>query len=143
MTDQERKNLVPGDRVIVLHDDGSEKTHTVERSPWTLYGPTMILGLSGVTGGYLLNRVVRKIPTTPIDSKYGRVTVENKTFHPDEPVFLLRATDPLTVKMVREYAERCVVAGCDATHVADAFAHAHRIEAWQQANPALVKKRPD
>lgn len=75
--------------------------------------------------------------------KYGAIFSTKKKFHPGEPVFLIRATDPLAYKLVQEYAERCMVAGCDAAHIKAAFDHAARIFDWQQQNPILVKKKPD
>jgi hypothetical protein len=75
--------------------------------------------------------------------KYGAIFSTQKKFHRDEPVFLIRATDPLAYKIVQEYGERCVVAGCSTEHVEAAFAHAKRIREWQERNPSLVKKLPD
>lgn len=77
------------------------------------------------------------------DGKYGEVTCSGKQLHPGEPVFLLRATDPLAPVAVENYAARCKFAGCDPEHVAAAHRHAARIRAWQEANPELVKKLPD
>ena len=74
---------------------------------------------------------------------YNRIQDPAGLIPADEPVFLIRATDPLAYKMVTEYAERCMAAGCDDTHVADALDHARRVFAWQQAFPDLVKKKPD
>lgn len=75
--------------------------------------------------------------------KYGAIFSTRKKFHRDEPVFLIRATDPLAYKLVLEYGERCMVAGCDDAHIRAAFDHAARIFDWQQKNPSLVKKKPD
>lgn len=78
-----------------------------------------------------------------IEGKYGVITAERKQFHPGEPVFLLRATDPFAAKAVREYASICDANGCTLTHIRAIVSHAERIEAWQQANPELVKSLPD
>lgn len=82
------------------------------------------------------------MPDSGIDGKYGEITAERKTFHPGEPVFLLRATDRLAGVAIRYYAHVCTSEGCDEEHVAAAYGHAERIEAWQAQNPDLVK-RPD
>lgn len=78
-----------------------------------------------------------------VEGKYGVVFSTQKKFYRDEPVFLIRATDPLAYKLVLEYGERCMVAGCDDAHIKAAFDHAARIFDWQQKNPSLVKKKPD
>lgn len=77
------------------------------------------------------------------EGKYGVITASNKQFHPGEPVFIFRATDPLAPEAIREYADLCNLAGCDPEHVYQARWHADRIEAWQQANKHLVKPLPD
>ncbi len=78
-----------------------------------------------------------------VEGKYGEITTTGKPLHPGEPVFLFRATDPLAVAAIRNYATQCHFAGCDPEHVAAVRAHANRIAAWQKANPDLVKKLPD
>ena len=77
-----------------------------------------------------------------IDSKYGQITTEHGTFHPDEPVFLLRGQDPLAPGAIESYAILCEIEECDPGHVADAREAAARMEDWQAANPDLVKSRP-
>ena len=77
------------------------------------------------------------------EGKYGEIRAELKEFHPGEPVFLLRATDPLAPVAVREYAKRCEESGCSTAHVEAAIAHAERIEEWQRAHFELVKSLPD
>jgi hypothetical protein len=76
------------------------------------------------------------------DNKYGKVLVENKCFHQGEPVFVLRAQDPLAAAAVRVYAELCEAAGCDDAHTTTSLDAAARIDDWQRANPTLVKGRP-
>ncbi|HEY1186933.1 MAG TPA: dATP/dGTP pyrophosphohydrolase domain-containing protein [Gemmata sp.] len=78
----------------------------------------------------------------PAVGKYGTLTTTGKQLHPGEPVFLLRATDPLAPQLVRDYALWCAEKGAGADHVRECREHADRIAAWQRANPALVKKLP-
>lgn len=78
-----------------------------------------------------------------IDGKYGVITTEKKQLHPDEPVFLLRATDPLAAQAIRQYADACELAGCSEDHIEAVMEHARRIVLWQDRNRQLVKKRPD
>ena len=78
-----------------------------------------------------------------IEGKYGIITAEKKQFHENEPVFLLRGTDPLAVEAIREYAFACHKAGCAEEHCNAAWDHAKRMEDWQDAHPELVKELPD
>ena len=77
------------------------------------------------------------------EGKYGEITASKKQFHPGEPLFLLRGTDPLAPDAIREYAKICDSNGCDDEHIEAAYDHADRIESWQRLNPELVKKLPD
>lgn len=77
------------------------------------------------------------------EGKYGTIFSTKKTFHPGEPVFMFRATDPLTPTAVMLYHALCLMNGCSETFLAEIITHAKRIEAWQHANPTLVKSRPD
>jgi len=77
-----------------------------------------------------------------IDGKYGEITSSKKEFHPGEPVFLLRAQDPIAPEAVDEYAMLCRSAGCHPEHVAAVIRHGDRIRDWQRAHPDLVKSRP-
>jgi hypothetical protein len=79
----------------------------------------------------------------PLAGKYGTVTTTGKQFHDGEPVFVLRSTDPHAPAAVRLYANRCGMAGATVAHVRECHAIADRMEAWQKANPALVKVYPD
>lgn len=78
-----------------------------------------------------------------IEGKYGEITASKKQFHPGEPVFLLRSTDPLAYMAVLDYVKWCVAAGCTDEHVEAVQEHAMRIRDWQRANPDLVKRLPD
>lgn len=77
-----------------------------------------------------------------IDGKYGEITTSKKQLHPGEPVFLLRAQDPLAPEAIRFYADICKQVGCHPAHVEAARRHAQRIKDWQTANPELVKEKP-
>jgi hypothetical protein len=48
--------LRPGDIVIVTRDDGDEEMRVVRMSPWQLGHGEWVVGLSGISGGFLLNR---------------------------------------------------------------------------------------
>lgn len=58
LNDQDRRSLVPGDRVLVRLDSGEHKEFVVKYQPWELGGGTLVIGLQGIAGGYLLSRVV-------------------------------------------------------------------------------------
>jgi hypothetical protein len=60
MDDLSRTMLHVGDAVIVQHDDGAERKHFVKYAPWQLGHGGWVVGLSGISGGYDLNRVVRR-----------------------------------------------------------------------------------
>jgi hypothetical protein len=106
----------------------------------------VVLGLAErvyVQCALLTKRAERKeIVVSATDGKYGEITSTGKQFHPGEPIFILRATDALAPHLIRDYAVRCELAGCDEAHVAAALSHAERIAEWQQEHPELVKK-PD
>lgn len=77
------------------------------------------------------------------EGKYGTISATGKTFNPGEPIFILRATDPLAPTTVMLYHALCVMAGCSKEFLAEVVEHARKIEAWQHDNPLLVKVRPD
>lgn len=77
------------------------------------------------------------------EGKYGAVQTEKKQLHPGEPVFLLRATDPLSPAVVELYAVICRRAGCSLDHCQAVERRAEEIRQWQRANPLLVKEIPD
>lgn len=52
---------------------------------------------------------------------------------PDEPLFVLRARDPLTPRIIREWARAALQAGHRKEKIEQAFAYATEIEAWQLA----------
>lgn len=77
------------------------------------------------------------------DTKYGCIIAEKKQFHPQEPLFILRSIDRLASTAVREYAHMAMHAGCDTAFFSNCHDCAARMEAWQRANPTLLKTRPD
>jgi hypothetical protein len=62
MTDEQRRALIPGQWVEVLRDDGRTTHHRVVIAPWRLGHGEEVIGLDGITGGYLLSRVLRLDP---------------------------------------------------------------------------------
>jgi hypothetical protein len=77
------------------------------------------------------------------EGKYGEITATGKKFHPGEPVWLFRSTDPFAPDALDDYAGRCDAAGCDSAHVQAAVDAAERMREWQFQNPDLVKQLPD
>lgn len=77
------------------------------------------------------------------EKKYGDITASGKVFHPDEPVFLIRSTDPLGPTAVMLYHALAVMAGCTQEFRDEVLARAGRMEQWQHEHPTLVKQRPD
>lgn len=61
---------------------------------------------------------------------------------PDEPLFVIRPTDPAAADAIRDWAYRAQAIGHRAEKVAGALKDADDVEAWQRANPDRVK-RPD
>lgn len=74
------------------------------------------------------------------DGKYGEVTTERGSFHPGEPVFVLRAADLSAPQAICDYAAHCFALGCTEAHYYGCLAAARRLKDWQEANPSLVKK---
>lgn len=75
----------------------------------------------------------------PIDSKYGRVTLENqRNIGDDEPVVVFRAQDSLLPKLLKVYRYFCELAGSPAHHLAAIDQAAVDVKAWQASNRAKV-----
>lgn len=79
-------------------------------------------------------------PGYGVDLKYGKVYAEKKEFHPDEPVFILRAQDLFAAAAIDDYAERCANAGCSLSHCKEAAVAAAEFRDWQLKNKNLVKR---
>lgn len=60
MTTEEKRNLKPGDRVIVRRGDNEREVCTVKIAPWQLGHGEWVIGLAGIAGGYDLDRVIDK-----------------------------------------------------------------------------------
>lgn len=76
----------------------------------------------------------------PEKGKYGSIKSSEVKFHPDEPLFLIRATDRFAVHTVIEYARRLQKEGASEEFVDDIFNVAMKIAEWQRENPELVQE---
>lgn len=83
MTDEERRALRPGDKVMVRGDSGNEFEYVVKSAPWQLGGGTWVVGLVGISGGYLLSRVARVVPLTLAEFWERHAEWSQATFGPD------------------------------------------------------------
>lgn len=52
----------------------------------------------------------------------------------DEPVFVLRAKDPLAAKLVEDWAARAITAGLHEEKPQSAFRYAQAMKAWREKN---------
>lgn len=78
-----------------------------------------------------------------IDLKFGEVTTTEKTFHENEPVFIIRGQDPLATQIIHHYRDAAIRKGCDREHI-DAVSRAiEEFHKWQNENSDLVKEKPD
>jgi hypothetical protein len=77
------------------------------------------------------------------EGKYGLIFSTKKQFHPGEPVFILRATDPDAPSTLLDYVARVSRRGCTHGHLQAALGHYERMLEWQGKNSALVKARAD
>jgi hypothetical protein len=73
------------------------------------------------------------------EMKYGTVTSDRRTFHPGEPVFIVRAQDRLAPELLRRYYTLCLAAGCDDSHLSAIDDVRRSFTAWQAEHPDLVK----
>jgi hypothetical protein len=69
-----------------------------------------------------------------IDNKYGRVMFEYGSIGEDEPVFVLRARDSLSVGHILMYGVLCEAAGSPPEHLAAIEEAIDQFEAWQADN---------
>lgn len=104
-------------------------------------GPTLEQFL-GETG---LNIAAGGLPSNPnvgIDLKYGKVLTERGKFHPNEPVFVLRAQDPLADVTIADYNRRCRILGCTYEHIGGVSMAWKIFHDWKTNNSNLMKKHP-
>jgi hypothetical protein len=74
-----------------------------------------------------------------VDNKYGLVTVSDNTdIAENEPVFLFRAKDRLTPKVLSYYAYLCERSNASEEHVKSIDFAREMIENWQQNNETKV-----
>ena len=66
--------------------------------------------------------------------KYGRITTEKGTIAEDEPVFIIRARDPLAQAMINSYLNKRTSAGAPAEIKDDLVVALKEVAAWQEAN---------
>lgn len=76
----------------------------------------------------------------PIDSKYGRVTVENGSIGDDEPVVVFRAQDALLPKLLKVYRYFCELAGSPERHLTKIDDAAFTVKDWQAHNRTQVPR---
>lgn len=74
-----------------------------------------------------------------IDRKYGQVITEHGHIPLDEPVFVLRARDKLSVQAIAHYMQLAEEAGSPERHVAMAAGTATVFQEWQDAHPDQVR----
>ena len=71
--------------------------------------------------------------------KYGQIEIPN--IPEDEPVFVLRAQDILSLPTIAEYRKMCMGAGCERTHLAAVDDVHAAIREWQNGDNRI--KVPD
>ena len=79
----------------------------------------------------------------PDAGKFGIVTSDAKQFHDGEPIFILRASDPLACWALMRYADHCEMDGVSPKFVQQVRDRGVLIKHWQIKNPGLVKSSPD
>lgn len=68
------------------------------------------------------------------DIKYGQVTTEHGTIGADEPVFVLRAQDGLSLGLLADYHRLCTVHGSPQHHLDGIETVINTFAAWQTTN---------
>lgn len=64
-------------------------------------------------------------------TKYGKVTTENGSFEPDEPVFIIRARDFASVGTLAEYYKLCQKFECSPIYMRDLVSVIGQFADWQ------------
>jgi hypothetical protein len=71
----------------------------------------------------------------PIDTKYGRVTLERqRNIADDEPVVVFRAQDELLPDLLDTYRQMCKTAGSPRNHLDGITLAQRRVLEWQQVH---------
>jgi hypothetical protein len=73
------------------------------------------------------------------EGKYGKITTERGSIPDDEPVFLLRAQDRLSVQAIEAYMRLCQVNGCPSPHLEALDEVFLAFVNWQGQHPRRVK----
>lgn len=77
---------------------------------------------------------------TDYKGKYGTIKSSTTKFHKDEPLYLIRASDPYAVHVIIEHARRLEHEGAAPSYTDEIFDQAMKIAEWQRENPELVKE---
>lgn len=70
--------------------------------------------------------------------KYDRIQDPSGTIPADEPVFLLRGTDPATPAAIETWAVVAQHIGVPTSRIVDALRHSNRIRTYQEVYPGLA-----
>lgn len=73
-------SLKKGELVVAELDSGKRRALFVKQPPWQLGDGEWVVGLSGISGGYLLSRIRGILPGGGLDS-FLRQAIENKECH--------------------------------------------------------------
>jgi hypothetical protein len=76
------------------------------------------------------------------DLKYGKVTLERGDIGEDEPVFVLRGRDLMTVPVLIDYRDDCAEGGSPPFHLEMIDRNIRLITTWQEQHPDQVRQ-PD
>lgn len=76
------------------------------------------------------------VPVAPVSGKAGEIL---QHLHKDEPVFIFRAQDILSVWALEEYARVVEKYDPHGPHLESIVDAADTFRQWQKANPSLVK----
>lgn len=78
-------------------------------------------------------------PGSGVDCKYGWVEVERQRFHPEEPVFVLRAQDRTSIPAMEAYLKLCCDLNCPKDHLNGVSIAIEMFRRWQVMNFGLTK----
>ena len=72
--------------------------------------------------------------------KFGKVILGNAVLPDDEPVFVIRANDPLAANAVRAYGRMASNVHAPREHIQGVEEAAREIERYQHAHPDLIEE---